>query len=92
MRELDLYMDAEGWETMYTILYKAVSKAVDRLKLLPGNDEVCAILVEAMLKAGRYQVVVQSAVSGESERTRLQKRQEMLQLLGVDVENLLTEL
>ena len=48
MRESDIYMEPEDWEMMYTILYKGISEAMDRLEALPGNKEVCGILVEAI--------------------------------------------
>lgn len=92
MRELDLYMEAEDWEVMYMILYRAVSEAVDRMRPLPGNSEVCEVLAGAMERAGVYQRVVRDAVFGESERAQLQKRQEVLRILRMDAENTLTEL
>lgn len=58
----DSYLDAEDWKAMYTILDRGISEAVDRLKPLPGNREVCDILVKAMMDTLEYQRTVCTAV------------------------------
>lgn len=84
------YMEAEDWEAMYTILHKGISESVDRLKPLPGNQEVCEILVRALLDAAEYQCTVQGAMQGEDE-ARAQKRRQVLRSFGGDADSPLTD-
>ena len=90
MRESEAYLDAEDWEAMYTILWKGLSEGVDRLKPLPGNREVCRILVQALLDAEEYRRTVLGAIQGEDEE-RIRKRRQALRLPGEDGDSPLTD-
>lgn len=90
MRESDIYMEPEDWEMMYIILYKGISEAMDRLGALPGNKEVCGILVEAIGRTEEYERMVRGAVLGESDEA-LRKRREGLRLFGRDADSPLTD-
>lgn len=83
MRESEAYLDAEDWEAMYTILWKGLSEGVDRLKPLPGNREVCRILVQALLDAEAYQRTVLGAIRGEDEE-RVEQRRRALRFPEAD--------
>lgn len=86
MRESELYLDTEDWEVMYTILWKGISEGVDRLKPLPGNREVCELLVQALLDAEEYRSTVLGVISGEDEE-RIRKRRQALVSPEVDADS-----